>query len=159
MAITSQNYIRAALDRRHLRQSRVTVDAGQRGVVDGGLGAARVGRGGGDDRVLDSVDVRVEVHLVRALGPGHATLIFPDSMYACSVPRQVLPVLGLELAVSIDTIDTATMGGSSRIPFPILPPQLFRIHTPDSMHACLVHLEVALVLGLELAAIDTATLC
>jgi hypothetical protein len=38
------------------------------------------------------------------------------------------------------------------------PLPLQRIHVPNSMHACLVHLELALLLGLELAAIETATL-
>jgi hypothetical protein len=71
-------------------------------------------------------------------------------MHACLVPLEAVLVLGLELAA----IDTATLDGLSCFLFPLLPPQLFRLHIPDSMHACLVPLEVALVLGLELAAID-----
>ena len=41
---------------------------------------------------------------------------------------------------------------------PLLTPLFRRLHIPDSMDACLVVLEVPLVLELELAAIDTATL-
>jgi hypothetical protein len=47
-----------------------------------------------------------------------------------------LLVLGLILAA----IDTATLDMLSCSPFPVLPPHLFRIHIPDSMHACLVPL-------------------
>jgi hypothetical protein len=44
---------------------------------------------------------------------------------------EVAHLLGLELAA----IDAATLGRLSCFPFPRLPPQLFRIHIPDSMHA------------------------
>jgi hypothetical protein len=69
-----------------------------------------------------------------------------------------LVLLEVELAFGLElaAIDTATLDRLSCSVFPLLPPQLFRIHIPDSMHACLVVLEVALALGLELAAIDIA---
>jgi hypothetical protein len=75
-------------------------------------------------------------------------------MHVCLVPPEAALAFGLELAA----IDIATLDRLSRCTFPRFPPQLFRIHIPDSMHECLVPREVVPKFGLVLAVIHAAPL-